>query len=162
MIVVLMGVSGSGKSAVGKALAAKLGWRFIEGDDFHPPTNVEKMKSGQPLTDEDRRPWLRAIREEIDAACERGESMVLACSALKHDYRDYLEAHEPECVRFVWLEGSEELIQQRLKERKGHFMPAGLLHSQFEALEPPEDALRVDIAPPVDEVAETIKRALPA
>src|SRR5262245_41962769 len=116
MIVVLMGVSGSGKTAVGQVLARKLGWRFIEGDDFHPPANIEKMRSGQPLSDADRRPWLKALREHIDAACERGENLVVACSALKHDYREYLKEDEPGCVRFVYLEGDEALIAERLKK----------------------------------------------
>jgi gluconokinase len=160
VIVVLMGVSGSGKSAVGRALAGRLGWRFVEGDDFHPPANVEKMRACHPLTDEDRRPWLRALRDHIDAACERGEDLVVACSALKHDYREYLKEDEPGCVRFVYLEGDEALIAGRLRQRKGHFMPPGLLHSQFAALEPPKDALRVSVVPPVEEVAEEVRRRL--
>ena len=163
MIVVLMGVSGSGKSTVGKVLAERLGWEFIEGDDYHPPANVEKMRRGEPLTDADRRPWLDALRRKVDETCESGRNAVLACSALKHAYRDYLERDEPACVEYVYLEGSEELIQRRLKARTGHFMPPGLLHSQFEALEPPappEHALRVDITPPPEEIADEIRRKL--
>ena len=138
----MMGVSGSGKTTVGRILARQLGWAFLEGDDFHPAVNVEKMRREVPLNDDDRRPWLAALRWRIDEACERGEDVALACSALKHDYREHLERHAPECVRYVCLRGSEELIRRRLTERKGHFMPPGLLLSQFEALEPPADAPR--------------------
>ncbi len=160
MIVVLMGVSGSGKSTIGKVLAEQLEWTFVEADDYHPPANVEKMRRGQPLTDEDRRPWLRELRDRIDAACARGENVVLACSALKHAYQDYLERNEPECVQYVYLHGSEELIRQRLAARKGHFMNPTLLHSQFEALEPPADAIRVDIAPAPEIIAAEVKKKL--
>ena len=160
MVIVLMGVSGSGKTTIGKILAEKLGWTFLEGDDFHPPANVAKMRAGTPLTDADRAPWLAALRERVDAACARGENIVLACSALKHAYRDYLEKHEPECVHYVYLHGSEELIRQRLAARKGHFMNPGLLHSQFETLEPPTDALRVDVSGTPEECADEIRRKL--
>ena len=160
MILVLMGVSGSGKTAVGKILAGQLGWTFIEGDDFHPASNVEKMHRGEPLNDEDRRPWLRALRQRIDKACAQGENAVLACSALKHDYREYLERDEPACVRYVYLYGSEELIRRRLAQRKGHFMNPGLLHSQFETLEPPGDALRVDVTAAPEVVVAEIRRKL--
>ncbi|HEY1190795.1 MAG TPA: gluconokinase [Gemmata sp.] len=160
MIVVLMGVSGSGKSAVGKVLAEQLGWTFVEGDDFHPAANVEKMRGGAPLTDADRRPWLAALRARIDAACARNENVVLACSALKHAYQDYLERNEPEQVHYVYLHGSEELIRQRLAGRKGHFMNPNLLHSQFEALEPPGHAVRVEITEPVEVIAANIRNQL--
>src|SRR5262245_55135704 len=160
MIVVVMGVSGSGKTTVGKALAGKLGWRFIEGDDYHPPSNVEKLRAGTPLTDDDRRPWLAALRERVDQAVAAGESIVLACSALKHSYQDYLERHDPSRIRFVYLHGPEDLIRQRLAARKGHFMNPGLLHSQFETLEPPADAVRVDVTRPPEEVAEEVRRKL--
>jgi gluconokinase len=155
-----MGVSGSGKTTIGKALATELGWAFVEGDDFHPAANVEKMRAGVPLTDEDRRPWLQALRKRVDEACKRREDVVLACSALKHDYREYLERHDPECVHYVFLHGSEELIRRRLAERKGHFMDPALLQSQFEALEPPADALRVDITPAPEVVVAEIRRKL--
>ena len=160
MILVLMGVSGSGKTTVGKILAEDLGWTFIEADDFHPPSNVAKMHAGTPLTDADRRPWLDALRERIDLACTSGENVVLACSALKHAYQDYLERNEPACVHYVYLHGSEDLIRQRIAARKGHFMNPQLLHSQFDILEPPANALRVDVAPPPREIAAEIRRKL--
>jgi gluconokinase len=160
MIVVLMGVSGSGKTTVGKVLAVKLCWHFADADDFHPVSNIEKMRRGSPLTDEDRGPWLRALREYIDGVCDRGENLVLACSALRHDYREYLTADKSSCVRYVYLQGSEELIRKRLANRSGHFMPSSLLHSQFEALEPPEDAIRVDITPAPEIIAERIVQVL--
>lgn len=160
MIVVLMGVSGSGKTTVGTLLAAQLGWTFIDADDFHPPANIEKMRNGTPLDDDDRRPWLDALRQRIDAACAKGENVVVACSALKHAYQDYLERDEPTCVHYVYLEGSEELIRQRLAARKGHFMNPNLLHSQFETLEPPEHAVRVDVAPLPEVIVDEITRKL--
>jgi gluconokinase len=160
MVLVLMGVSGSGKSTVGKILADQLGWTFVEADDYHPAANVEKMRRGVPLDDDDRRPWLAALRHVIDEACRKGENVVLACSALKHRYQDYLEQDDPPCVRYVYLAGSPALIRQRLAGRTGHFMNPALLGSQFEALEPPEDAVRVDITPPPEEIAAEIRRKL--
>lgn len=160
MVIVLMGVSGSGKSTVGRILAEMLRWHFVEGDDFHPAVNVAKMKSGTPLNDADRKPWLAAIRQRMDQALDRGENIVLACSALKHSYQDYLEQHDPAHIHYVHLEGSEELIRQRLAERKGHFMNPALLHSQFEALEAPEDAIRVGITEEPEVIAEQIREAL--
>ncbi len=158
MIVVLMGVSGSGKTTVGKALAADLGWAFVEADEFHSPANVEKMRAGTPLTDDDRRPWLRDLRGRIDEACRRDEDAVLACSALKAEYREYLERGCPTDVRYVYLRASEDLIRRRLEDREGHFMNPALLESQFEILEPPEDAVRVDAAPPPGVIAAEIRR----
>jgi gluconokinase len=160
MVVVLMGVSGSGKTTVGKELADQLGWSFVDADDYHPAANVEKMRRGIPLTDEDRRPWLDALRTRVDGACARGENVVLACSALKHKYQHYLEQDDPACVRYIYLSGSEELIRERLAARKGHFMNPNLLHSQFETLEPPEGALRVDVAPPPEVIAAEIRGKL--
>jgi gluconokinase len=160
VIVVLMGVSGSGKTTVGKVLAQKLGWQFVDADDFHPVANVEKMRRGSPLSDEDRCPWLDALREYLDAASDRGENLVLACSALKHNYRNYLTADEPDLVRFVYLQGSKELIARRQAERRGHFMPTALLQSQFETLEPPKDAIWIDITPVPAIIADNIMREL--
>lgn len=160
MVIILMGVSGTGKTTIGKVLAAEPGWTFVEGDDFHPAENIEKMNAGIPLNDEDRWPWLQALRRRVDEACERDENVVLACSALKQDYREYLEQNHPRCVDYVYLHGPEPLIRRRLAERKGHFMDPGLLQSQFDALEPPEGALQVEITPTPDVIAAEIRRKL--
>jgi gluconokinase len=160
MVIVLMGVSGSGKTTIGEQLAADLGWPFVEGDDYHPPENVAKMKGGTPLTDADRKPWLRALRRRIDAACESGENIVVACSALTDEYRDYLEKDDPACVRYVYLHGSEDLLRKRLEARKGHFMKPGMLRSQLATLEPPAGEVTVDVAPPPAEVVADIRREL--
>jgi gluconokinase len=135
-IAVVMGVSGSGKTTVAQGLAEAEGWTLLEGDSFHPPANVAKMKSGTPLTDEDRWPWLRAIAAAIDEYRARGESAVVACSALRRAYRDILIDGRND-VRLVYLRGSHALIADRMKARKGHFMPAALLDSQFRTLEEP-------------------------
>ena len=159
---VAMGVSGSGKSTVGQALAARLGWRFEDGDKFHPPSNVAKMRSGQPLTDEDRWPWLRAIAAEIDRACAAGERVIIACSALRRVYRDIL-VHGRDDVRIVSLNGTQQLIATRLSQRKGHFMPPDLLASQFATLEPPsadERSVTVSIDAPVDKIVDDIVERL--
>lgn len=160
MIVVLMGVSGSGKTTVGQCLARQLCWTFLDADDFHPAANIDKMRRGVSLDDNDRRPWLGALRGRLDEASERGENIVLACSALKHAYQEYLQQHDPQHIRYVHLRGSETLIRQRLADRTGHFMNPGLLHSQFETLEPPEHALQVEIGPAPEAIATEIRRAL--
>jgi gluconokinase len=155
---VVMGVSGSGKSTIADALAKRLGWRCEDGDKFHPASNVAKMSAGHPLTDEDRRPWLQAIADEIDRACAKGERVVVACSALKRAYRDIL-VHGRNDVRFVFLDGTEALIAGRLAARKGHFMPPGLLTSQFKTLEPPavdERPLTVSIDATVETIVNDI------
>ena len=151
---IVMGVSGSGKSTVAKALGERLGWRFEDGDSFHPRSNVEKMAAGHPLTDEDRWPWLNAIADEVGRVCEAGEHVIIACSALKHTYRDVLLRGRDD-VRFVFLKGNRELIADRLAHRKGHFMPPELLTSQFRTLEPPEASEHV-ITVSIDESVEAI------
>ncbi len=161
MVIVLMGVSGSGKTVVGERLAAALDAEFAEGDDYHPPANVAKMKSGHPLNDADRRPWLETLAREIGRWLDAGRTVVLACSALKQSYRDILEAGRPG-VRFVYLCGSEALIRARLERRRGHFMPASLLASQLAALETPADAITADIDHPPDEIVAHILAALDA
>jgi gluconokinase len=157
-----MGVSGSGKSTIAEHLAARLGWRYVDGDLFHPPANVAKMSAGHPLTDQDRWPWLRAIAAEIDRLAAAGERAVVACSALKRAYRDIL-VHGRDDVRIVFLDGTKELIAKRLDARKGHFMPPGLLDSQFETLEPPQQSehpLTVSIDASVDEIVDDIVHQL--
>lgn len=159
---VVMGVSGSGKSTIAEHLAARLGWRYVDGDLFHPPANVAKMSAGHPLTDEDRGPWLRAIAAEIDRLLTAGTSSVVACSALKHVYRDIL-VHGRDDVRIVFLDGTKDLIAKRLAARKGHFMPPGLLDSQFRTLEPPQPSERpvtVSIDASVDGIVDDIVRQL--
>jgi carbohydrate kinase (thermoresistant glucokinase family) len=161
MVVVLMGVSGSGKTAVGTRLARALGGEFAEGDDYHPPANVAKMRSGVPLDDADRQPWLETLAREIGAWLDAGKTVVLACSALKQRYRDVLKAGRPG-VRFVFLKGDEALIRKRLAGRRGHYMPASLLASQFAALEAPGDAVTVGIEGTPDAIVAEIRRALAA
>jgi gluconokinase len=151
---IVMGVAGSGKSTIGETLAARLGWRFEDGDRFHPASNVAKMSAGQPLTDDDRWPWLQAIADEIDRLCAAGERAVVACSALRRVYRDVL-IHGRNDVGLVYLDGTRQLIAERLNRRKGHFMPPGLLASQFKTLEPPTSDER-PIAVPIDASVEDI------
>ena len=159
MIAVLMGVSGSGKTTIGSALAERVGWPFLDGDDFHPPENVAKMKSGTPLTDEDRWPWLDRLNTELRAREARSESAVIACSALKQAYRDRL-SRGLASWRLVFLHGSFELLRRRAEERKHRYMPASLLQSQFDTLEPPTEAIRIDVAEPLEKSLETIKAAM--
>jgi gluconokinase len=155
---VVMGVSGSGKSTISESLARRLGWRYEDGDRFHPPSNVAKMSAGQPLTDEDRWPWLQAIADEIDRLSASGELAVIACSALKHAYRDIL-VHGRDDIRIVFLDGTQDLIAGRLAARKGHFMPPDLLASQFRTLERPgtsERPITVSIDAPVERIVDDI------
>jgi len=159
---VVMGVSGSGKSTVAERLAARLAWRYEDGDKYPPPANVAKMSAGQPLTDDDRWPWLQAIADEIDRTCKASQRAVVACSALKHTYRDIL-VHGRDDVRIVFLKGTQDLIADRLADRKGHFMPPGLLTSQFRTLEPPQPGERpitVSIDAPVEPIVDDIIRQL--
>lgn len=158
MIVVLMGVSGSGKTTIGRLLALQLGWRFLEGDDFHSAKNVEKLKQGEPLSDADRKPWLEALRQSIDAAVARNENAVMACSALKDSYRRMLEI--PGEVVFVYLKASLTLIQERLKRRVGHFMNPHLVQSQFDTLEEPGTALQIDAGSTPAEIVQVIRDKL--
>ena len=154
-----MGVAGSGKTTIGRALATALGWSFRDADEFHPPANRAKMAAGQPLTDADRAPWLAAIRAHIDDQLARGENAVVTCSALKERYRSQLVA-DPARVKLVHLTGDPALLEARIAGRRDHFMKPEMLASQLAALEPPHDALTVDIAAPRDTIVAYIRRAL--
>ena len=155
-----MGVSGSGKTVVGSALAARLGWAFEDGDDFHPALNVDKMRSGVPLTDRDRLPWIRSLGRAIGDWSARGHDVVLACSALRRSYRDALRASvsDRDSIRFVYLKGGYDEIDRRLRLRAGHFMPESLLRSQFDTLEEPDsaEALILPIGDPVAAMVDAI------
>lgn len=153
-----MGVVGSGKTTVGQLLADELAWGFADADDFHPPSNIEKMRRGIALTDEDRLPWLNALREAIFSWIKAGRNMIVACSALKHSYRGILQAG-PE-LRFVYLSGSAELIAARLKNRHGHFTGEQILASQLRDLEEPEDAIVVDIAAAPPQIVTEIRQKI--
>ena len=162
---VVMGVSGSGKSEISQAVATALGWRHIEADHFHPPENVARRRAGIPLSDEDRRHWLDALCEQMLAAQAAGECFVLACSALKRAYRDRIREQAGD-VCFVFLDGDFELIQKRLHQRVGHYMQPGLLDSQFRALEKPQadetDVIRLPITEPVHDMVTQALAALQA
>src|ERR1700720_1636308 len=150
MIVIVMGTTGSGKTTIGTLLAKRLGWEFVDADDFHPAANVVKMKHGTPLTDEDREPWLKVLHDKIVEWNAEKRSVVLACSALRQSYRDELRAGPD--VKFVYLKGSYELFSQRVLARKGHFAKQDLLTSQFATLEEPADAITVDSAHSPEEI----------
>jgi gluconokinase len=158
MIVIVMGTTGSGKTTIGSLLAKRMGWEFVDADDFHPPSNVEKMKHGIPLTDADREPWLKALHDRIVEWTAEQRSVVLACSALKQGYRDELRASSD--VRFVYLKGSYQLFSQRVLARRGHFAKQDLLASQFATLEEPTDAITVDAAPPPAQIVSEVRRKL--
>ena len=152
-----MGVTGSGKSTIGEKLAAQLGWIFLDGDDFHPDDNVQKMARGLPLTDEDRAPWLQLLAEKIGAHVDDGVNCILACSSLKAVYRQMLSAGRSQ-VRFVHLNAPQALIGERLKKRQHRYMPPALLQSQFDTLEDPKDALIVDVSGTPDDAVRQIMR----
>ncbi|HEY2297395.1 MAG TPA: gluconokinase [Jatrophihabitans sp.] len=159
-VLVVMGVSGTGKSTLAGMLAARLDWDLCEGDDLHPPENIAKMAAGIPLTDADRIPWLERVGAWIREHVDVGRSGIVTCSALKRSYRDVLRGPD---VRFVWLDGTRDQLVARLTARVGHYMPVALLDSQLDALEPPgtdENAIRVDIAAPVAEEADEVVAAL--
>jgi len=159
-IAIVMGVSGSGKTTIAAGLAARLGWQMLEGDKLHPPANIAKMKAGQPLDDADRAPWLAAIAAEIDRWQAEGISALIACSALKRAYRAVLIGARADMV-LIYLRGSERLIAARLAARKGHFMPPGLLASQFAALEEPGPDEH-PLIQPIEAPPETLVAALAA
>ncbi len=159
MIIILMGVSGSGKTTIGRLLAQDLGWPFYDGDDFHLQANIDKMRQGIPLTDDDRDSWLAALRHQIDTLIDDGQSAVLACSALKQAYRERLRGDRAK-VHFIYLQGDSALIRQRLQKRQGHFMKADLLTNQFDTLEEPEGVPAVDIAQAPEAIVGSIKQAL--
>lgn len=158
MVVIVMGVTGAGKTTIGRLLAEQLGWQFADADDFHPAANVEKMRHGIPLTDDDRRPWLARLRAQLDAWLADNENVVLACSALKRSYRQELEAGPQ--VKFVYLKGSAALITERLRARHGHFAGEAILAGQFADLEEPEDAVTVDISGTPQEIVTELRTKL--
>ena len=158
MIVIVMGTTGSGKTTIGSLLAKRTGWEFVDADDFHPPSNVEKMKHGIPLTDADREPWLKALHDKIVEWTAEDRSVVLACSALKQSYRDELRASSH--VKFVYLKGSYQLFSERVLARRGHFAKQDLLASQFATLEEPTDAIIVDAAPSPEQIVSEVRGKL--
>ena len=161
MIIIIFGVSGAGKTTVGKLLARELGWHFLEADDFHPAANIEKMRNGQPLTDEDRWPWLDCLRKQIEQLLSAGENAVLACSALKRAYRDRLRVSDE--VKFVFLRGDYALVEKQLRSRREHFMNPDLLQSQFDDLEEPqpdENALTIELGRTPEQIVEEIEAKL--
>jgi gluconokinase len=159
MIVIVMGVAGSGKTTVGQLLAKELSWTFRDADEFHPPTNIEKMSHGIALEDTDRAPWLAAMRSAIEAWLRAGTNAVLTCSCLKAVFRQTLLI-DPARIRFIYLKGSFDLIDARLRLRAHHFMKADLLKSQFAILEEPQDAITADLSDPPDVTVKKIREAL--
>jgi gluconokinase len=155
-----MGVSGAGKTTIGKLLASELGWDFVDADDHHSPQNIEKMRSGVPLTDDDRSPWLESLRALVEKRVNEKTNMVLACSALKQSYRRILQI-APE-VKLVYLKGTAEILQQRLRSRRGHYMTERMLASQLETLEDPDDAVLINIDRTPTEIAAEIRQRLSA
>jgi gluconokinase len=158
MILIVMGVTGAGKTTVGRLLALELKWEFADADEFHPAVNVEKMRHGIALSDEDRKPWLERLREAVTRWRGEGKNVVLACSALKQSYRQGLDVG-PE-VRFIFLKGSFQLIAERLRTRAGHFAGEAILAGQFADLEEPENAVMVEIGPPPAQIVSQIRERL--
>lgn len=158
---IVMGVSGCGKSSVGKSLARSLGWDFYDADDFHPPENVAKMANGIPLDDSDRAPWLASLNELISSSLKADHPGVLACSALKERYRQQL-MNRNDGVQIVYLKGSYDLIWSRMEERADHYMKPQMLKSQFDALEEPTNSLTIDISIPLDDIVQKIIRTMPS
>lgn len=157
--IIVMGVSGCGKTTVGKALAERLRASFLDADDFHPAANVEKMRTGTPLNDDDRTPWLATLNRELRERSQRGERVVLACSALKHRYRDAIGAQIAHAA-WIFLDGSFDVIAERMRARANHYMPESLLRSQFETLERPENAVCISIELTATEQVEAALSAL--
>jgi len=153
--IILMGVSGSGKTTIGQALSSALGWPFIDGDDFHTPENVKKMSLGIALSDEDRLHWLETLSNLLSENYHRGENLVMACSALKRVYRDQLRSNHAD-LTFVYLEGDIDIIRQRMQAREKHYMKPGMLDSQFQILESPQNALQINIDRPINEIVQEI------
>jgi gluconokinase len=158
MIVVVMGVVGAGKTTVGRLLAQQLDWKFADADDFHPPANIEKIRHGIPLNDEDRKPWLHQLRQQIEKWISLRQNAVLACSALKRSYRDELKVGD--AVRFVYLHGNAALIAQRLRARHGHFAGEQILASQFADLEEPVEGIRVEIDRSPEQIVSEMRAKL--
>jgi carbohydrate kinase (thermoresistant glucokinase family) len=159
MIILLMGVCGTGKTTIGHALSEELSWPFFDPDSFHPPENIEKQRQGIPLTDEDRLPWLNNIHRKMAEISAQGESAIFGCSALKERYREILRRGISQFVIFH-LCGDRELVRERVTKRKGHFMPASLVDSQYETLETPKDAISLDIALPPQEIVQIILKEI--
>jgi len=158
-VIIVMGVAGCGKTTIGELIAEKLGWQFSDADEFHPAANVAKMSAGQPLNDDDRAPWLQAISDHVSDCLARDVGAVVTCSALKKAYREVIVV-DPERVKFVHLDGSRELLWERISGREGHFMKPAMLDSQLATLEIPEDALTVDIAPAPEAIVASIRDSL--
>jgi len=159
MVIIVMGPAGAGKTTIGRALAAELGWRFLEGDDYHPAANITKMQAGIPLDDGDRAPWLAALARAIDRAVDRRERLIVTCSALKERYRAVLRGARRN-IRFVYLRAGERLLEERLLRRGGHFFDPALVHSQVLSLEEPHDPLTIAIEAslPPEEILARIRR----